>query len=56
MKMKHQGPATGPARPAIQARYEEQGSLAPRGSPNPHPLGSAAATWWQRGNDLQKDG
>lgn len=28
----------------------ERGTEAPRGAPNPHPAGSAAATWWARGN------
>lgn len=44
-------PITGPARPAIEARYTNEGAAAPAGTPNPHPPGSAAATWWQRGHD-----
>jgi hypothetical protein len=44
-------PVTGPARPAIEARFTAEGEAAPAGTPNPHPPGSAAATWWQRGNN-----
>lgn len=54
--MKHQGPVVGPAHPAIQARYEEQGGVVPWRSPNPYPAGSAAAAWWQRGNDRREIG
>ena len=48
-------PITGPARPAIEARYTHEGAAAPAGTPNPHPPGSAAATWWQRGHDTATD-
>lgn len=44
-------PALVSARAMIEARYTGQGAAAPKGAPNPYREGSAAATWWQRGND-----
>lgn len=32
-------------------RFTAEGARAPKGTKNPHKPGSAAATWWQRGND-----
>lgn len=38
------------ARAEIERRYTGQGAAAPRGASNPYREGSAAATWWARGN------
>ena len=52
MSAAHRVPVLGAARPAIEARYHDEGAAAPNGAANPYRSGSAAATWWQRGHDV----
>lgn len=52
MNSTQHAPITGPARPAIEARFIAEGSATPNSAINPYPPGSAAATWWQQGHDF----
>lgn len=37
----------------VERRFTEQGARAGAGAVNPYRIGTAAATWWQRGNQAQ---